>query len=191
MMIAVDGPDHSGKTTLAKYLVDNMPNARDKHLTYRWPGSEHLYNLAAFKWMWTHGRHNYSIGNAVLDRWWMSEEIYSKAYRRGTRYYGFHRQLDNMFGSLFGVYVLCLPSDKGWCLDGHATRAAAGVEMFDDNEKVYDLFMHRGKYEWANQCRELIIYDPCTQTPKQILDEIKYMIHPATQDETIHWKDLL
>lgn len=158
MIIVVDGPDHSGKTTLAKELIKQNGQGHHLHLTYRWPEKMDLYHFAAIRYALKKG------GLVVIDRWWLSEIVYANVYRGGTKWPDLPKYLDKHLTDAGGFQVICLP-DKNWCLAGHQSRHAQGLEMYSNIEKVYDEYART----WTNlMCMgHFYRYNPCRISPQQ------------------------
>ena len=80
-IIVLDGPDGAGKTTLAKYLQGHY-GAKYIDMTYRWKKNQFEYHTAAI-------HHAIQLSQkqlVVIDRWWMSENIYADVYRKDYTY---------------------------------------------------------------------------------------------------------
>lgn len=104
-LIILDGPDGTGKTTLANDLIKEY-GAKYLHLTYRWKDRMHLYHTAALL-------HCLSLVNkghlVVLDRWWPSELLYAAEFRGGSPWPHIPRLLDRLAIQYGALYILCLP----------------------------------------------------------------------------------
>ena len=133
-IIALEGADSSGKTTLARYLRDRY-NARYLHNT-----------TVADIWCWHVGaaRRASRIGRdelIVVDRHWLSELVYGPVFRGQPRYDVGARCLDRVYRRFGAVTVLCAPSDQReqearWQRD----RASGKFEHFDRVREVIQLY---------------------------------------------------
>lgn len=111
LLICLEGPDGSGKTTLANAII---AEAKKKNLSVHYEHCGYTkfkdrinaYHTAA---LWRCLKSG--AGLAILDRWWMSEEIYGQVYRGGTPWPQSGRFLDRVFSRFSGLYVICAPKD--------------------------------------------------------------------------------
>ena len=106
-IIVLEGPDGSGKTTLAKMLVDEYGFAY-RHLTYRFKDRMHLYHWAALELCLKDAE----TGPVVLDRWWPSEIVYADVFRGGSKWPLWPRMLDRVALKHGVTYVWCIPSNE-------------------------------------------------------------------------------
>ena len=134
MIIILDGPDGTGKTTLAKMLQKKL-KAAYLHLTYRWKEKIFDYHTAAIRFA---ARKNKPI---ILDRWWPSEAIYAKGYRGGSDWPLQGRMCDRIARKFGAVYVYCLPESVQAAVIHHAELKAKREEMYDDIAVVADLYL--------------------------------------------------
>lgn len=140
MLIILDGPDGSGKTTLAMAL--KARGCGYIHLTYRWPRCMFTYHLAAAR---------YAVSLAikscmptVIDRWWPSEIAYAAVYRGGSAWPLIGVNLDKVLRGCGGQYVFCLPATREAYLSRFSKLAVSRYEMFPDVVKaglVYDEYI--------------------------------------------------
>ena len=105
----LEGPDGSGKTTLAKALREQ---ANERGLRFRYLHHVKRRNIWAYHYrtlalmdLWS--RDPQSI--TVIDRWWPSEAIYGQVYRKGSAMPLAARGLDRVAITLGAIYVKCLP----------------------------------------------------------------------------------
>jgi len=108
MIVILEGPDGSGKSTLKEALIKHynfiepIPKTLPTHKTTETMCGENAtaLNLAI-----------YNGENVVLDRGWMSEDIYSKVFRRGpSRFSKTHKAMFERLALTAGVVVvLCDP----------------------------------------------------------------------------------
>lgn len=129
-IIIISGPDFSGKSTLAKQLMQKYRN----HVYIHCAVTPNIYAL-----------HTTAINNAlelskeftvIVDRLHYSELIYAPIFRHGASYDV--KSFDLNLTAHPNIYrVLCLPP-KEIVLEGFKKRAEEGGEMFDTVEKVYD-----------------------------------------------------
>lgn len=134
-IIVIEGPDGTGKTTLANALRDKI-GATYRHLTYRWPKHMYLYHWAAIEQCLKDAQH----GPVILDRWWPSELVYAAAFRGGTAWPWMHKMLDRVGLKHRVFYVLAQPDDRASYIQHFERLKGERVEMYDSMTKVYDLF---------------------------------------------------
>lgn len=140
-IIILEGPDCSGKTTLANELMSKYKNHVYIHNAVS-DDIEHLHTTAISCAM------ALSLDFVVIiDRLHLSEQIYGTIFRQRVAYDV--ELFDNKLNSLSNVYkVLCL-TDKKSTLEKHKERK--DKEMFDNISKVWDAYSKiKGwkKYNW-------------------------------------------
>ena len=72
----------------------------------------------------------------VLDRHWVSEEIYARVYRGGTPWPLSGRMMDRVIKKHAGIYVLALPETLEDVTDYHYATKQVRLEMYDDITQV-------------------------------------------------------
>ena len=132
-IILIEGADASGKTTLARHLVETY-GARRMH-----------GRIWSNMWRWHVGMLRRAVrladdGLVVLDRHWLSELVYGQVYRGGPSYDLGARCVDRVLQRAGAVTVLCAPADQEAQLAVHAKRAARGGEGFADVREVVALY---------------------------------------------------
>lgn len=153
-LIILDGPDGTGKTTLARALVARH-GAAYLHLTYRWPTRMHLYHLAAILHALSKDR------PVVLDRWWPSELLYAAEYRGGSPWPQAGRLLDRLALRHGALYVLCLPTTLGVYEKQYQQLKAKRAEMYESTVGVAARYLNlydgngHGKFSTADYAGDL------------------------------------
>lgn len=110
-IVLIEGADSSGKSTLAKHLVETH-GAKYLHSTVR----HHV-------WKWHVGALRVAMRKSrkrlvVLDRHYLSELIYGAIFRGGPEEFGYGssgigaRSIDRVLRRLGAVTVLCAPADQ-------------------------------------------------------------------------------
>lgn len=140
-IIILEGPDCSGKTTLANELMSKYKNHAYIHNAV----SDDIEQL-----------HINAIASAfvlsddfvvIIDRLHLSEQIYGTIFRNKVAYDT--AKIDDKLNSMSNIYkVLCL-TDKKSTLEKHKERK--NIEMFDNISKVWDAYSKvKGwkKYNW-------------------------------------------
>ncbi|CAM6003681.1 unnamed protein product [Sphagnum balticum] len=130
-IILLEGSDGSGKTTLAKKLVDRLGGTYI-HATYRFTEALPTYQRAIFELALIKAQ----TQPVIIDRLHYSETIYAKVFRGGSPWPMFTRQMDRVMQRYNVLHVFCLPSDY----EAHDARFSASVkagkEMYDKNVEV-------------------------------------------------------
>jgi thymidylate kinase len=132
-IIILDGPDGSGKTTLAEYYIKQY-GARRIHLTYRWVNNMFEYNTAAVDYAARLAAQGELV---IIDRLWMSEIVYDLAYRGQHKNPGLGRMIDRMVLKYSGIYVICLPVNTREYLSHFDRLKDSRLELFSTMEKAY------------------------------------------------------
>jgi hypothetical protein len=105
-VVYLDGGNAVGKSYLASKIRERHPNSRVVHCTYRFGKIMWHYHLAAFQRAIRFAEH----GLAILDRNWISEEIYGHFYRNGTAWPHQGRIMQKLFLKHAVVTVMCIAS---------------------------------------------------------------------------------
>lgn len=133
-IILLEGADSSGKSTLARYLVE-------KH------GARYLHSTVRREiWRFHVGALRRAVRLAheqlvVLDRHWLSELVYGRVFRGGSAYDVGARCLDRVLRRHGALTVLCVPADaraqeERW----RRERDAGKHEHFDRVREVISLY---------------------------------------------------
>lgn len=134
-IFVLEGADCSGKTTLAKKICEAV-GAHYMHLTYRWPNMMFEYQLAA-----VHRAVKISqYKPVVIDRLWMSEQIYAKVFRGGSPWPYMGRCLERILARYSAYYIICI-RDKDKHLDHFFKEKEIREEMYDNISDVIDEYI--------------------------------------------------
>jgi thymidylate kinase len=128
-IILLEGPDCSGKTTLAEKLIKLDPNHAMIHNGI-WPDIQKLHfdtNDAARKMNKTH--------TVIIDRLHISDLVYGSVFRNGPAYDIL--EADKTIFNDGYIKILCLPPKKV-CVKMHKDRIEK--EDFKSNDKVWDFY---------------------------------------------------
>lgn len=131
-IVVVEGPDGSGKTTLAMKLCASM-GAKYLHLTYRFKNQMFNYHTAAIELALKYAEKQ----PVVIDRWWPSELIYADVFRGGSTIKHSGRFLDRVALKHGVTYVFCNPSDEAKYFSRFDALKETGREMYTSMEGVY------------------------------------------------------
>jgi len=109
-IIVLDGPDGTGKTTLANVFKD-IYGAHIIHSTWTPEKEEHMdrYHFGQLD----AAEHISEEHNCVviIDRLWLSDLCYSEVYRGGTDFI-YHHSISEVLKSHNALNVVCLPDDN-------------------------------------------------------------------------------
>jgi thymidylate kinase len=107
-LIIVEGPDCSGKSTLAKYLVHRLGGvywhaSGHRHL-HGGMGAYHANIIENIEW---NLRHNPQCAPIILDRSWISEYVYANIFRPAYRGLFPYEAVRERIKILGGIYIIC------------------------------------------------------------------------------------
>lgn len=151
-IIILEGPDCSGKTTLANELMKKYKNC------------VYIHNVVSLDIATLHISAWFNAINlsdeftVIIDRLHLSEEIYGTIFRNKVAYDT--KAFDKRISKIMNVYkVLCL-TDKETTLKMHSERK--GIEMFDNISKVWDAYSkveNWKRYDWQKDEFKLEDYE--------------------------------
>lgn len=169
-IIVLDGPDCSGKTTLAEMIVAKT-NGLHFHQIYRWKDRMFTYHTAAL---------HRAIEAAedrvvVLDRLWMSEAIYGAVYRQGTKWPHEGRMMDRVIRKHGGIYIICsgTPENIG---RRHAEMKLKRPEQFSENMQLI-----------AEKFNQMYFGNRNIQNPADYSDHLAKIGGMVMRDDTLHY----
>lgn len=133
-IVILEGADGTGKTTLARTL-QHLTGAR--YLRPTGPRRTQLaYDLARLS-LATRLAQDQLV---VVDRWWLSEQVYGRVFRGGPQYDDEARALDAYLQRAGAVTVLCVRHDVARHLAHFDRLKAERPERFSDIAVVAKLF---------------------------------------------------
>lgn len=147
-IIVLEGPDGTGKTTLAEELQD-IYGAKVIHATWSPELEKDMENYHL-------GIINEALSCCkdrlvVLDRSWISEFIYSEVYRNGTNYPNLADKAFNLLQEAKTLYVFCLPNFKKEYLASFEQLKLEREEMYSEADILYDAFSSFVYGEFAHE----------------------------------------
>ena len=156
MRIILEGPDCSGKTTLAKHLLNHFAkhsqihNSLDENKNFVWRDLDRNI-LKKHKYLRASHIESLEKKNIIIDRFWPSEFVYGNLFRKKIEYN--ITDLKHEAETYDPIYIGCLPP-KDLVAKRFAMRAAENEEDFSTVENVYDM------YEFLfDTCKEFTIFD--------------------------------
>jgi hypothetical protein len=189
-LIIIDGPDASGKTTLAKQLC-KLHGGTYLHLTYRFKDK-----MLAYQWSMLQKAVKLAETQlVVIDRLWMSELCYANAYRAGkSSINNLWRAFDQMVLKAGGVYIFCLPKDIIRHNEVFHKEHSAKGEMFSEMLPVaieYHKMWEKVK-TWPHVLRYDVFIDGqpeylpgfISQIEEKVQQGIQYQLELTTLSET-------
>ena len=130
MIILADGPDAAGKSTLFSELSKIEGGSKNTclHMTYRYPDHMHTYHTAGLRRVirrWN------SCTSAVhfLDRSWLSESVYAKVYRGGSKF-GVSGRILQKWINMYAVQTIICSDSPNLIEERHARLKNQRVEMY-------------------------------------------------------------
>jgi thymidylate kinase len=139
MIIIIEGADGTGKTTLSKKLIEKL-QAKYIHLTW---SRELDVRMLEYQTEALIEAYEYVLNinkPCIIDRHWISELIYSKVFRHGTRMPGYGEIVEKFIEAIGGFTILCLSTN----LEKHKQRyellKGNRIEMYTDVSEVVTLY---------------------------------------------------
>jgi hypothetical protein len=86
--------------------------------------------------------------SVVLDRSWISENVYSHVWRGGSKMAYDVAGFDRVIRRLCGIYVMCCPP-AGLAAMYHHKEHAKREEMYEPGPKIYETAMHFERATWG------------------------------------------
>ena len=135
-LVVLEGVDGSGKTVLAKTLIEMNGGGYYIHATYRHKSKMSLYHMAILKRAIPH----LSRGELVIiDRWWPSEYVYGTVYRGQTEPVSNLRILHRLALRYGVTYVLCHRESRESAMTNFAMLKQNRTEMYESDERIGQL----------------------------------------------------
>ena len=145
VFIILEGPDACGKTTFANTFVESH-GAKYMHLTYIKDDREmfranYMALVRARLWL-EQGK------SVVLDRSWISENVYSHVWRGGSKMAYDVAGFDRVIRRLCGIYVMCCPPAM-MAAAYHRKEHAKREEMYEPGPKIFETAAHFERVTWG------------------------------------------
>lgn len=133
-LIILEGPDGSGKSTIAAAIAKRLGVLVDHHGPYLRESQITHHYLTSMQPVILSDNH------VVMDRCWISEHIYGRVYREGLNRISMHDELmlNGIAAELHATFIICLPPLEV-CLRNYRERKA--LEYLDNEDQL--------KYVWG------------------------------------------
>lgn len=153
-ILLVDGPDASGKTTLANNIIKwNGGNGIILHATYRFKDKMPSYHMALLRKAIKLSKHQL----VIIDRLHISEYVYAKVFRGGTKWPEAFKYFESFCRGLNIPIILCVPETIQRGLIWFENAKQERPEMYEDIKEViqeYCNYANAHKYD-----KNIIIYN--------------------------------
>ena len=150
-IILIEGPDGSGKSSLAKRIINDNGYGKYLHADYKFKNNIPLYHLALLKKAIKLSKKTL----VIIDRLHISEYIYAKVFRGGTKWPKQLNEFNKICKHLNIPIIICVPNsvERGieWFNENKDTRK----ELYKDNlEKVIEEYI-----KYTKNHNEVITYN--------------------------------
>lgn len=161
MIVLIDGPDGSGKTTLCDLLRKN--GFEYIHLSKERKVNNLYNNLILYL------ESNKNNKDVVIDRAYISNIIYSNVFNDSE-----YISLDNLqkIHNLVDCIILTIPKDREKYLKHFDKLKGDRPELYSSMEKVYDSYKCKDSYNFLLQDKPYYIYDMFIDTPDNVYNFI-------------------
>lgn len=173
-IVILDGPDAAGKTTLAERLIEmNQGNGIILHATYRFKDKIPTYHGVLLRKAIKLSKKTL----VIIDRLHISEYIYAKVFRDGTKWPWQLPVFNQICKSLHIPIVICIPSSLEQGMRWFEQTKKERYEMFDDMKEVINEYI-----QYAKSTKNIMIYNRDLTSKldfyyEYIFDEIKKEIY--------------
>lgn len=145
-IIILEGPDATGKSTLARRLAFDL-NGIILHQTYRFKDKIHLYHIATMRKALKLAKKQVII----LDRLHLSENIYAKVYRNGSKWPWLLNTMNSFCRKMNIPTIICLPYTLDQGLKWFNKAKDERPEMYEDIKEVIQEYINFGEKHIDNK----------------------------------------
>lgn len=149
-IILIEGPDGSGKTTLAERLAFDYKGII-LHQTYRFKDKIPIYHGAILKKALKLSKEKL----VILDRLHISEYIYGKVFRNEKRWPWMLKTFNSLCKELNIPIIMCLPLSLQQGLEWFEKAKTERPEMFDNIKQVIEEYIQY----YENNKKSIIMYN--------------------------------
>ena len=137
-IIVLEGPDGSGKSTIAEYIKDTYGATIIHHTWSPWlEENMQQYHIDGI----TKAIHLAENELVILDRSWISELIYSHVFRDGSNWPSLHELGRNLLKQNNAAYILCLPNDLQAYIKHFEQLCSNRNEMFTNSNLMKSVWL--------------------------------------------------
>lgn len=147
-IIILDGPDACGKTTLANKFIEKYGGTY-MHLTYRFADKMPIYHAAMLRKALKLSKSQL----VIIDRLHVSEYIYAKVFRGGTKWPWMLPMFNSFCRELNIPIIICCPATVERGIQWFEETKNKRFEMYDDIKEVIQEYI-----DYANKY-DVIIYN--------------------------------
>lgn len=174
-IILLEGPDGSGKTTLANRLIEKYGGVYI-HAEYRFKNKMPLYHAAILRKAWKLSRNQL----VIIDRLHISEMIYAKVFRGGSPWLWMTKTFNMVLDMMGACTVLCVPLSVDEGIKWFEAARQERPEMYDDIRDVIQEYIN-----YAIKSKNCVIYSKKDDPYKELAIGLSYMdtIELAIEDK--------
>jgi hypothetical protein len=159
MIYVIEGPDGTGKTTLARFIADSL-KASIIHCSYDkdWDMKEYHTDVMESALVLNEYK------SVIVDRWAISEEVYGKVFREGPSY-DTSELIDRY--KRYITWIYCRNDDA---IENHFKNKEIRYELYDDMTEVvelYDSIVQESQLPWQ-------VYDFNKVNKKEFTERINH-----------------
>lgn len=143
-VIVLEGPDACGKTTLASAILTRH-GGKYIHLTYR--KNPTPWQFGSLR----RASRYFQDQLVVIDRHWISEQVYSRVYRHGSSDDACARACYGWLKAIDAVYVLCCPENVESVVTRHKLTHLSGREMYKPDDRIRTIGLMYN-HLWRGRC---------------------------------------
>jgi len=156
-IIILDGPDNTGKSTLAKFLKKYC-DAHIIHSTWSPELEERMYDYIIETFYQAMEISTRQL--VIVDRSWLSDLVYGDVFRDGEtqKRHEMHNRIRLLMMSAHRVNILCLPYDRDKYIATLPTMDYTGDEPYRDMNDIYNAYQslyvgERYYYKWKHSSK--------------------------------------
>ena len=143
----LEGADGTGKSTLAIELLEQT-KGHLIHGTWKKDWDIRSYHSS----MYENAIDLLKFQDVILDRWAVSEEVYSDAFRGGSRYSS-DEYMMNCFNNISFENIRFIYCENDNAVENHKNNLKIRKELFNDMSPVviaYEKYLSKTKFNWIH-----------------------------------------